>query len=395
MTDFDLVIAGGGASGLALCQALVPLKLKVLLLEPRLALSSDSSDVRAVALSLSSLRILQAMDLDLSGLGEAFIRQIRISEQRSFGRCLLDATELGWDHFGQVVSLDGLQQQLLQQCRQSDHLLWPHAIQQLQPLLPGFQLQLDDGRSLSTRFLVIADGGQSQWRQPLQLEQRQLDYQQTALSCLLQVRKPHQGRAFEHFTAQGPLALLPVDKDWYSLVWTLAPAQALRLAQLPAAQFLSELQQAFGWPLGRFEACGPRQRFDLKLIESKCQSGPDFALIGNALRQLHPVAGQGFNLALRDIALLAELIAVHELSSPELVQQYRQLRLVDQDRTLGFTHAMVSLFSNAWSPLKMARGLGLLGLAASKPARLQLARLAMGLLPPLPWMASGLSLEQR
>lgn len=398
MTSWDLIIVGGGATGLALSLALRGLPLRVLRIERPPAEMAASDDVRALALSYSSLQILQALGLAPESLGQASIRQIRISEQRALGRCLLDARETSQPYFGQVVPLSALQQALSRQCQAFQRPSVQASVQQLAATPTGWQLSLDSGEILDCRWLVIADGGQAQWRQSLELEQRQLDYGQTALSCWVQVQSPQPGLAFEHFTPQGPLALLPLDAERYSLVWSLKPESARALQQASQTEFLSALQQAFGWPLGALVQAGPRQCFELSLTETKSQSGPGFVLVGNALRQLHPVAGQGFNLALRDVAALAELLA-QRLREPELPddwleREYRLWRLADQDRMLGFTHSMVSLFSNRLPLCKALRTGLLLGLSQSRRARRELARLAMGLGGRVPVLATGLKLEQ-
>jgi 2-octaprenyl-6-methoxyphenol hydroxylase len=276
-------------------------------------------------------------------------------------------------------------------------------------------LQLTDGTLLQTRLLVLAEGGDSPGRQLAGIEVLQQDYQQTALIANIGISGSHQNRAFERFTADGPLALLPLppqplssqplsqpslsqqplsqqpllqqqarDVARYSLVWTLTPAEAQRLQQCPPAQFLAELQQAFGYRAGEFIQVGNRVCYPLALKRASQAASHRLVLCGNSLHSLHPIAGQGFNLALRDIAALVSLVGLHaDAGSYALVRQYAQLREADMATVISFTDAMVRLFSNQSRIMALGRNLALSQLNHCSALKALFAGQSMGLTPLL------------
>jgi 2-octaprenyl-6-methoxyphenol hydroxylase len=237
--------------------------------------------------------------------------------------------------------------------------------------------------------VVGADGGLSSVRQLLDIAQHTTDYAQTALVTTVAATIPHQNTAFERFTSSGPLALLPVAKHHCSVVWTRQHDDAKALMSGSEADFLAELQQCFGYKLGELSLTAPRRAFPLSLIRAEKMLAGRVVIIGNAAHQLHPVAGQGFNLGLRDVVSLAErLIKRHgqhqDIGAADFLNAYAASRKKDHDLTIGFTDAVVKIFSNEWLALAAARNIGLALLDHIPAAKNLLTRHAMGLAGHIP-----------
>ena len=243
-----------------------------------------------------------------------------------------------------------------------------------------------DGKkqTLSGKLLVAADGNKSQVLQLLNIGSSRKDYAQSALITNITPGKKHNNVAYERFTETGPLAFLPMTQNRCSVVWTVSPEQADYLYALDESDFTAQLQQRFGFRLGQIKKVGKRQIYPLFLQSATQMVQGRVAVIGNAAHSVHPVAGQGFNLALRDVALLAELIVDHQraaddIGSPATLQQYESLREDDIKRVYGFTDVLVRTFSNAIPPLAHARSLSLLLVDVLPDLKHQLAVQSMGL----------------
>jgi 2-octaprenyl-6-methoxyphenol hydroxylase len=247
------------------------------------------------------------------------------------------------------------------------------------------------GQSLnfSAQLLVGADGGQSTVRKLLDIPQHITEYGQTALVSAVNAALPHHNTAYERFTEQGPLALLPVADKRLSVVWTRKHEQAEALMNVGEAEFLTELQTCFGYRLGALKLVAPRRAFPLSLIRADSMLSGRAVIIGNAVHQLHPVAGQGFNLGIRDVAQLADMLIQQQrkqadLGDTDLLTRYARLRQHDHSKTIGFTNQVVQIFSNDWLPVAALRNTGLALLDHVPFAKKLLARHAMGLATPLP-----------
>ena len=228
---------------------------------------------------------------------------------------------------------------------------------------------------------MLADGGRSGLREQLGIAVRHTPYEQCALIANISPAEGHGGQAFERFTEQGPLALLPMQDERCALIWTRPPVDAERLQQLPEREFLNELQQAFGYRLGALRQVGVRHVYPLALVEASEQVRPHLVVLGNAAHSLHPVAGQGFNLSLRDALALAESL-LHSAASPgdfTVLQAYQARQRQDQALTVGFSDGITRLFGRGEPLLVAGRTLGLLGLDLLPPAKHWFARQAMGL----------------
>jgi 2-octaprenyl-6-methoxyphenol hydroxylase len=256
------------------------------------------------------------------------------------------------------------------------------------PVTGGVCLELEKNAVMETSLLVIADGAASGLREHLGVAVEEKSYGQHALIANIATAQPHQGCAFERFTDEGPLALLPLvpsaaGENRSALVWSLAPQQAQHLHQCPEHEFLAELKNRFGYRLGRMLEVGERHSYPLSLVYSREQVRQGIVVMGNAAHALHPVAGQGFNLALRDIASLAAALAegLEEGRSPGdlaplLVYQRRQQ--ADQERTIQFSDRLPGLFMHSDPVLGVAREIGLSGLDVLAPLKKQFVRYAAG-----------------
>jgi 2-octaprenyl-6-methoxyphenol hydroxylase len=404
-TDFDLIIVGGGMAGASLALALARQPLRIALVEavPYRTETQPSYDDRAIALSEGSHRIFAAMGVWQAIAPRATpIERIHVSDQGHLGVTRLDCREEQVPALGYVVTGRALGHALVSASAELSNLtlVSPASLVDLQlgEALATATIERDGQReTLRAPLLVAADGGDSSVRRLLGIQASERDYRQTAIITNLTPERPHRNLAYERFTPHGPLALLPLDAERCSLVWTRAPEDAERLLALDDASFLAELQDNFGLRLGRFTRVGQRAAYPLRLLQAQEQVRPRLALIGNAAHTLHPIAGQGFNLGLRDVAALAQVLgeahtAGHDLGSLAVLERYAQWRARDHRQVIGFTNTLVQTFSNRFPPLALARNLGLLALDVLPPLKHRLARHAMGLAGKLPRLGRGLPL---
>ena len=400
--EFDIVIAGGGMTGAMLAQVLLSqlpkLKLAIVELsaEPQPISSSAqpqapavSFDSRSIALSAASVELLAQWGLWPELRADACpIRQIVVSDRGHFGKTRLDASEFNRQSLGQVLEIEWLGALLypkLAKFTTQGRLHWfrPDRIVQLEQQQDVNQLLLQSGRQLQCRLLVVAEGGDSPTRQLAGLPFQTLDYQQSAVIANIGLSQAHQFTAFERFTADGPIALLPLSRQRYSLVWTSTAAQTAELMTLSDPDFLALLQQEFGYRAGVFQSVGQRQRYPLLLKFSEQGAAARLLLCGNSLHNLHPIAGQGFNLALRDIAAISQLVAMsaQDPGRYAVTRAYQQLRQPDVQQVIRFTDGLVRLFSNQSRLLALGRNLGLSALMACPMLKTSFARQSMGLSP--------------
>jgi 2-octaprenyl-6-methoxyphenol hydroxylase len=250
---------------------------------------------------------------------------------------------------------------------------------------------------VEAKLLVLCDGGRSPLRGQLGIPVNERDYGQWAVTARVEARCAHDGVAYERFTAAGPLALLPMHGNNCGLVWSMDAPSSERLVALDDDAFLRELGAQFGMRLGGFVATGPRSAFPVRLITASEVVGERLAVIGNAAHHLHPVAGQGLNLGLRDAAALAEIVsaALREGGDPGdamVLGRYAEGRRADQKRVSRATDALVRLFSNRFAPLVVARSLGLLAFDLMPPLKRRFGNYAMGLAGRQSRLARGLPL---
>lgn len=364
--SIDVTIVGGGLVGLTAALALSRQGHEVTLLE-----SSDLQqahpaelDARSIALSYSSVQIFRALTVwPLLQTHAAAIRQIHVSSAGHFGVTRLHAVDEGVEAMGYVIEYHLLMAGLLQAVRSDSRitLLTPARLASLQPFDDRVEIQYQQGNEDCSRacsLLVIADGGHSGVRDKLAIPVETHDYRQSAIVANLRIEQAMQGEAYERFTPQGPLAMLPLPKQRYAMVWTHSPDRAEALMDLSDEDFVQQLYQVFGYRLGMFSAIGQRARFDLRLSRARQLVTQRCVLIGNAANTLHPVAGQGFNLALRDVAQLYDCL--NELTSQvdtltSRLAIYQQQRRTDQNRTVQLGNGLINAFSNnvpMWNHLR-------------------------------------------
>jgi 2-octaprenyl-6-methoxyphenol hydroxylase len=403
--DFDLVIVGGGLIGGSLACALSGAGLKIALVEAVAAevREQPSYDERVIALSWGSRRILEAIGLWGAVAADASpILQVHISDRGHFGFSHLDHAELGVEALGYVVPARALGLAIRGALTASDEvdLLCPARLVGQRAGAEGVALELHTAqgpRTLATRLLVAADGGESAVRKDLGVPVEERTYGHDAIITTVTPDRPRPGVAFERFTETGPLALLPMTQGRYSVVWTCREEETAEILALGDQDFLARLQARFGHRLGRLARPATRRAYPLKLLVTRETVGPRSVLIGNAAHTLHPVAGQGFNLGLRDVAALAEVIVGcaargGDPGSAEVLEAYRGWRGRDQREVALLTDGLARLFVNPWLPLRLARGAGLIGLDLAGPARRALARRLMGVGGRMPRLARGLPL---
>lgn len=356
----DIVIVGGGPVGSALALALRDSGLRIVLLEARAA---GGGDARPLALSYGSRLILERLGVWPALAAAATpIRNIHVSQRGGFGRVGLSAAQAGFSELGYVVDYGRVAQVLAQaaaatsvQCLTGARVT---ATRGGDPACIEYE-HGGEQRGLSAALLALADGGAAG-----ESTTEAIDYQQCAVTARVVSERPHNNIAYERFTTHGPLALLPDSKnenEGWALVWTTTPEHARELCAMAPEIFLGELRDAFGGRTGDFITVSGRVAYPLQ--RRRAQAAADHTvLIGNAAQTLHPVAGQGFNLGLRDAWELGEHILAgptDTLGSRAWLDAYQKHRRVDRSAGLAFTHALVELFSNDLLPLRLVRGTGL------------------------------------
>lgn len=400
---FDLVIVGGGMVGSSLAIALSGLGLRMALIEraePEVDALPNYDD-RAIALAYGSSRIFSGLGVwqNIRPQAEA-IRKIHISERGGFGFAHLDAQEEALPALGYVVTARELGVQLLAVTRQSEDLtlLAPAEVIAVEPGEHATELTIEHAgrqQKVSAGLLVAADGGESPIRKMLGVSTRRWEYGQSAVVANITPSRPHRGVAYERFTGGGPVALLPMREDRCALVWTVNNKDFQALLDYDDQQFLEQFQQVFGWRQGRFLKVGRRTGYPLTHVRARESVRPRVVIIGNASHTLHPIAGQGFNLGIRDVAVLAEVVAAAsrngaDIGSAEVLQSYVNWRQDDQERTSLATDGLARLFTNPLSPVRTGRNLGLLAVDALPFVKHAIARSAAGLSGRLPRLARGL-----
>ena len=399
---YDVVVVGAGMVGASFCCALekqlLDQSLSILLVEatpPGSSMAKQSSfDARSTALSYGSREIFEDIGV-WQELGEAVaaIHEIQVSDRGRFGSVSLSREEQQVDALGYVVENRQLGEILNLRLDRSEkiNLLCPASVSTAQATEQGMRLtlQLEAGeRVVDTSLVVLADGGKSPVCEQLGIGQTIERYDQHALIANIVFEEPHRNVAFERFTETGPLAVLPLQsidgKNRGSLVWTLSVEQAAAYCKMSEAELIPLLQERFGYKLGAIEHIGERFVFPLSLSRAKEQVRPGLALLGNVAHTLHPVAGQGLNLALRDARALVEALAGavesgHSVGDMNTLLQYLAGQEEDQALTMQFTHNVTKLFSSNSEAKVWMRKFGLFAIDLCPPLRRGLAGRAMGL----------------
>ena len=389
-SEYDIVIVGGGMVGasLALCLSQqLSAQTRIMLVEsfpfPEQNEQwqknySPSFDARSTALSYSSRIIYEHLGLwSILAARLCPINAIHVSDRGHIGSAALHAQDTAWDALGYVVENAWLGQILIRQL-QIEHrieLVSPATVSAVTPVAGAIKINVLENEQpyqLTAKLLVVADGANSSLRQKLGIATNCRDYKQQALIANVGLQQHHDHWAFERFTDTGPMAMLPLldgaDGEHRSaLVWTLPAQRAEYLQACEDAEFLMALQQRFGSRLGAITHVGERFCYPLKLVEAKEQVRSNIVIMGNAAHSLHPVAGQGFNLALRDVAHLSACLSAAQkqgraIGDLEVLLNYEQQQKLDQKITIGFSDKITELFANQNPLVSLARNMGLLAM---------------------------------
>ncbi|MDV2438964.1 2-octaprenyl-6-methoxyphenyl hydroxylase [Acinetobacter gerneri] len=396
-----VIIVGGGMVGLSLALMLAKQKIQVQLLEaikyPIFESEGEipyhsSFDARNTALSRRSVQIYQQLGLwDLLQAHATPILQVHITEQGSFGKARLVAEEEKVESFGQVIENAWLGRVLLTEVRKEVLIELIDGVKVTELNQDQDQVHIEANRGeealkLSAKLLIAADGRDSFCRQALGVGVDVHDYDQVAIVTAVQTSKPHQQVGFERFSPLGPLALLPLPGEYRrSVVWPVKKgAEHEWLGQENDQHFLDALQHTYGDRAGKFEKTGQRFCFPLSQVLAHKQAVGRVVLMGNAAHTIHPVAGQGFNLCLRDAFVLLRFIteqleASEDIGQPEMLLAYEQSRLEDQKRVIKFCDSVVRGFSNSNPILKLIRNTGLVAFDVIPGIKPLVANYAMGL----------------
>lgn len=396
---YDIVIVGGGMVGISLALLLAHQQhsWKILLLEAQAFHAADkfeyrpSFDARSTAVSWSSRKIFEASQLwDALQSHASPIHHIHVSDRGHLGLTRIDAAEAGVDALGYVIENSWMGRMLMERLAASDvEVVAPARVASMTPLKQGMSITLDDSeRNIHAALVVIADGAQSQTAQKMGIQSNTQPYGQQGIIANIAVEKPHDGIAYERFTEQGPMAMLPLPDFEGSarcaLVWTKPNEVAEQLMAATDEAFLQLLQDSFGYRLGQLKKVGTRHSYPLALTTASEQVRRNLVVLGNAAHSLHPVAGQGFNLSLRDVAVLAEVLGKARLqgvdfASLDVLQRYQARQLRDQQNTLLFSDGLPKLFAKASSTVAFGRNAGLLMMDLSPGLRTGFAQFGMGM----------------
>ncbi|CAI3106907.1 2-octaprenyl-6-methoxyphenol hydroxylase [Acinetobacter calcoaceticus] len=397
----QVIIVGGGMVGLSLSLMLAKANIAVKLLEAvkypnyddqNVAPYHSSFDARNTALSRRSVQIYQKLGLwDALQQHATPILQVHITEQGSFGKARLIAEQEKVESFGQVIENAWLGRVLLTQVRQQPLIELIDGVQVTALTQDAEQVHIEAQRGdeilkLESKLLIAADGRDSFCRQAIGIGVDVHDYDQVAIVTTVQTSKPHEHVGFERFSALGPLALLPLPGEYRrSVVWPVKKGTENEwLGDENDQHFLSALQQTYGDRAGKFEKTGKRFSYPLSQVLAHKQAVGRVILMGNAAHTIHPVAGQGFNLCLRDADVLVrylvnQLSTSDDLGNPDNLLAYEQARLSDQQRVIKFCDTVVRGFSNQNPLLKLIRNTGLIAFDVIPGVKPLVANYAMGL----------------
>lgn len=398
--SFDVIIVGGGLAGNCLALALNGSGLRVAIIEAstKEQLFLGAMGDRALALATGTIATLEGLGIwqDIYQKATA-ITDIHVSDRGHFGKVRLSARKQNVDALGYVITARDIESHVAELVDKAEITqLCPARLAGLMSDVTEVNASIklkDDSLCLTAKLLVGADGGNSSVRKLLDITQQVTEYGQTALVTTVKTSLPHHNVAYERFTESGPLALLPVGKNRCSVVWTRSAEDADSLMSGSEDDFLEALQHCFGYRLGQLTLAEPRRAFPVSLIRADRMHSGRAVIIGNAVHQLHPVAGQGFNLGLRDVVQLADMILKqHEqgedIGSATFLNEYVSAREQDHRNTIFFTDTLVKLFSNDWLAVAAARNIGLAALDHLPAAKALLSKHAMGLAQRLPGLGN-------
>lgn len=402
--ETDVAIVGGGLVGLTLALALARGGIASVVVDPETPAlrAADAFDGRASAIALGSMRVLQGIGLWPSIAPDASpIRDIRVSDGDSSLFLHYDHREIGDEPFGYIVENRFTRRALYAALAMEPRvkLMAPEKALDVVSHATHADVALASGQILRARLVVACDGRPSPLRKAAGIGAVRWDYEQSGIVCSIRHEKPHDGIAHERFLPAGPFAVLPLNdaadgSHRASIVWTEKSELAKLFAGLPEDEFCDEIHERFGWGLGKIELAGPRWVYPLVFVQAKKFFEGRVALAGDAAHGIHPIAGQGFNLGLRDVAALAEVLVEGQRlgldpGSAERLEAYARWRGLDTVSMSAVTDGLLRLFSNDIAPIKLARDLGLAAVQAVPPLKRLFMRHAMGTIGSLPRLMRG------
>lgn len=397
--SFDIAIVGAGLVGSSLALALRDSGFKVALIEASALKQSTPPgfDDRALVLNAASLRILKALNA-LAGISESCtsVREIKVTRQGEFGSLTLRASEVGVAAFGAVVPARALGEALHREVASCTNVALIDGARVVGVLVDVDSVSLTLARAqqpltVRARLLVGADGTFSPVRELIGVNYSETDYDSCAIVASIAAERPHLGCAWERFTDQGPIALLPRTAPSMGLVYCVPPDQLDVNMALNEREFLAKIGALSGFPLGRFLRLGTRSSYPLRLVRAEKLTAMRTVLIGNAANTLHPIGGQGFNLGLRDVAVLRDILldSALGLGIDDALSHYAQSRQADHDATVQFTDILARASSNASLMAQLARASAFAALTLPGAHRHTLMRHAMGFRGPAPTLMRG------
>lgn len=391
----DVLIVGGGLNGMPLAIALSSAGLDVTVLErddPK-AVIETSFDGRVSAIAHASRNLLKSIGVwDHVEAAEPML-DIRITDGPSKFFLHYDHRQLGDEPFGHMVENRHMRVALQKRSEEIDslHILAPVQYEAIDRSADGVVATLKDGREIEARLVVAADGRASPLREAAGIGKVSWSYHQSGIVCTVAHEKPHKGVAQERFLNPGPFAILPMSNNRSSLVWTESTEMAAKIMTLNDEDFTAQMARRFGDYLGKLEVVGPRWSYPLALHQADSYIDERLALVGDAAHGMHPIAGQGLNLGLRDVAALAEVIIDtarlgQDIGTQNMLTQYQRWRRFDSLALLAITDGLNKLFVTDVAPVRLARDLGLA--TVNKMPRLkgffmEHARGTVGVLPRL------------
>jgi 2-octaprenyl-6-methoxyphenol hydroxylase len=398
--DVELLIAGGGLTGLLLGVACASAGLAVAIVDRQepAAMLSEQFDGRSSAIAYGSRNVLDAVGLwpELAADAEPIL-EIRVADDGSPLFLHYDHRALGTGSpLGYIVENRIFRRALIERILSLPSLLFlaPLAVESVSSSPLATTASLSDGREIRARLVAAADGQKSPIRQAARIRTLERQYRQVGIVTTVQHERPHRGVAVEHFLPAGPFAILPMTGNRSSIVWTERAELAARLVELSGAAFAAELAARFGDFLGKVEPIGPQWTYPLGLLLAENYIACRLALVGEAAHMIHPIAGQGLNLCIRDVAALAELVIDArrlglDIGADPVLQRYQQWRRFDVLALAAVTDGLNRLFSNSVPPVRLARDLGLAAVNRVPPLKRLLMRDAMGVVGDLPRLVRG------
>lgn len=400
MKHYDVIIIGGGMVGMAASIALATAGIRCAVIEhvPHPKQLESRFDGRTSAISLGTKRLLDTIGAWAHMAPHAQpINDIRVIDSHSPMFLHYDHREIGNEPFGWILENRIIREALFERSDALEvaiTLYAPNTATDIAINAAHAAVTLDNGLVLHAPLLIAADGKFSQTRERLGIKTLTVPYQQTALVCTIAHSEPHHGLALERFLPIGPFAVLPMQHNRSSLVWTESAKTAKMILQLDDAEFIEEIQRRVGGYLGEISLAGPRFSYPLTLVHAEQYSTHRAVLVGDAAHSIHPIAGQGVNLGFRDVAALAEVVTeAHRLGLDigfeTVLAAYNRWRAFDAFTMVSVTDGLTRLFSNNIFPLKVARRLGLAAVSKLPPAKRFFMRHAMGLEGDLPRLMRG------